>query len=139
MWLLERTPKVGRAWNPGYETYYLSGKYKDLEDLEHPELVEILPPKKWEKAIVVGLESPSEEKPSGHYLHAHTHDLGRDMGRERYHVVLKTNPDCLCWNGDGEPQHLEDRGVYWMEPYLPHESVNNGASDRLHIILVAYV
>lgn len=127
--LLSKVPQlVSIGGKPGQEANYKTSGKLDLDSISHPEVTALIPREKWVQSIVVCIP------PKGH-LHRHTHDLERDQGKTRYHVVLQTNDGCTCRNGD-EWYSLGQGGVYWMEPYLEHESDNHGDEDRLHIILV---
>jgi hypothetical protein len=53
---------------------------------------------------------------------------------ERYHLVLTSSPGCNFRCGD-ETIHMEPGGVYWFAHALEHEVTNNGAEDRLHMIV----
>lgn len=64
----------------------------------------------------------------GGFVHPHA-----DTGRPKIHWVLKTNPDCVSRWG-GEDFHLEELGIYIMDPKTEHESFNNGDTERIHLI-----
>jgi len=109
-------PLKTHGGGPKHTTHYQTTNNFPLEHLG-----ELPIPRPWKFAFCVGI-------PPGGHLHPHTH---RGV---RYHIVLKTNDLCESWNG-GERHHLEEMGIYWMQPELEHESFNRGNSDRLHIIL----
>ena len=130
--LLDALPGFGQVGgvHPEQEANYqttpkmLPAEYPVL--FGHPDLACI--PAMRERAIAVRAE------PDGK-LHKHIHDLERDRGKTRYQVVLETNDHCTSRNGD-MTAHLDDRGIYLMEPFLEHESWNHGASDRTHLVFV---
>lgn len=120
--LLQDFPRLSQiGGNPLQEANYQTTAA--LYDVTHPELAALLPP--WQRALGVNIEP-------GGKLHRHTHNLERDMGKTRYNVVLATNDESTCRNGE-DTRHLDDRGVYRMEPYLEHESWNRGDTNRLHL------
>lgn len=53
---------------------------------------------------------------------------------ERYHFVLSSAPGCN-FRCDDETIHMEPGGVYWFAHAKEHEVVNNGADDRIHMIV----
>ena len=55
-------------------------------------------------------------------------------GRQRQHLVLKSNPESWCIH-DGALQQLEDGGVYIMEQTLPHAAINWGQDVRIHFVV----
>jgi len=128
--LLERLPRFTQiGGKPEQEANYKTTSKLLLENLDHAELRELVPMDRWEKSIAVRIEP-------GGKLHRHIHDKEScDQGRTRYQVVLETNGECESANGDFRGQ-LEDRGVYHMQPYLPHEAQNRGETDRTHLVLV---
>ncbi len=64
----------------------------------------------------------------GGKLHPHTDD-----GPHKTHIVLETNGDALTFS-DGHPHHCEVGGIYETNPNLVHWAVNNGLTNRTHLI-----
>lgn len=55
---------------------------------------------------------------------------------ERWHLAVATNPDCYWW--DEKSGDVEFPEGFWSGPvpyWLQHTFVNNGKSDRLHLIV----
>ena len=52
----------------------------------------------------------------------------------KVHKVLQTNPDAISFV-DGIPYILEEGGIYELAASLEHESVNNGETDRIPLVL----
>ena len=65
----------------------------------------------------------------GGVMHEH-----QDSGK-RIHIILKTNPDAVM-TIDGIEYRPELGGIYLMDVSLPHSSVNNGTTDRIHLVLL---
>jgi len=55
-----------------------------------------------------------------------------------YNIPLETNDDCLSFSyKDGRlEQHLEVGKIYHCDRSIEHESVNNGRTDRTHLIIL---
>jgi hypothetical protein len=56
----------------------------------------------------------------------------------RYHAVLQSSPGTLFRCGD-ETLWLPPGTVWWFNNSLEHEVVNNGADDRIHLVLDIHV
>ena len=54
----------------------------------------------------------------------------------KVHTVLLTNSRCESWS-DGILFRLEQGGIYRLDASLPHESINWGEADRIHLISTA--
>ena len=52
----------------------------------------------------------------------------------KVHIVLETNPDAVMMVG-GKAYTPEKGGIYLMDASLLHSSVNNGTTDRVHLII----
>lgn len=52
----------------------------------------------------------------------------------RHHVVLQTSPGANIRCAD-EQIHMEIGAVYWFNNKLEHEVMNNGAVDRIHMVV----
>lgn len=70
--------------------------------------------------------------PPGGKVHRHADNLNNKI-----HTVLETNDDCLNLvyvDGVMQQHHLELRGVYSFDASYEHESLNNGSTDRIHMV-----
>ena len=72
--------------------------------------------------------------PPGGMIHKHidTHRVWNT-----YHVVVQTNDDCISYVED-KPFHLEVGGIYSIDRSVEHHSVNNGETDRIHLLAEVY-
>src|SRR5271167_2721975 len=52
----------------------------------------------------------------------------------RYHLALKTNPYAWLRSG-GQTYHIERGELCWFDKHSLHEGANNGATDRIHLIV----
>lgn len=55
----------------------------------------------------------------------------------RFHVVLQSEPGVVFRCGD-EQAYWETGSVFWFRNALEHEVINNGAVDRIHMIIDAH-
>lgn len=53
---------------------------------------------------------------------------------ERFHIVLNSAPGCLFRAGN-ETVHMATGQVWWLDNTQEHEVINNGADDRIHMIV----
>ena len=57
----------------------------------------------------------------------------------RVHIPLKTNPEAIftVWNQDGQPvqQHMGLGKLWALDVRWPHRAQNNGADERIHLVL----
>ena len=67
--------------------------------------------------------------PPGGRLHPHVDNAG-----EKIHIVLQTNQFAVSRSGD-DWVSLEQGGIYRMDPKIEHESINEGDTDRIHLVL----
>lgn len=109
------------CWNPpGWGSYSSLALIRDLGLFPTARL-----------AMVVGI------RPGG-YIPFHVDDPAAENAiperLERRHVVLATNPQCWNFHG-GTWQQLERGGVYRMDPYVEHASINLGQTMRLHLVV----
>ena len=84
------------------------------------------PPQGWNRAFFIKL-------PPGGRLHRHT-----DTGDcETHHIVVQTNDGCVnFWEEDGENcQHMAVGKRYTVDRTLMHWAVNNGLTDRIHLMV----
>lgn len=73
-------------------------------------------------------------KPNG-FIHLHTDPpTDETKGRNRYHVVLQTNPYCWNYHG-GDIQHLSEGSVFEIDEKVEHASVNWGKTPRVHLVV----
>jgi hypothetical protein len=83
----------------------------------------------WQSAFFLKLE-PSD------FIHRH---VDEPHPWNSYHIVLLTNDDCInsMYDEDGTEHrfNLEPGGIYYVERTTEHGSVNNGDSERLHLLM----
>lgn len=79
------------------------------------------------RAMVVRL------RPGGRVLPHADHGIYADA-TERYHVPLITNPGAWFQFGDAR-FHMAAGGVFAFDKHIEHSAGNDGAEDRLHLIL----
>jgi len=72
--------------------------------------------------------------PPGGMVHKH---IDKDHVWNTYHVVVQTNDHCFSYVGD-KPFHLEVGGIYSINRLVEHHSVNNGETDRIHLLAEVY-
>ena len=72
--------------------------------------------------------------PPGGKVHRH---IDAEHTWETYHVVVKTNDRCLSYMDDGAYK-LEIGNIYWVDRSVLHWSVNDGETDRLHLLCEVY-
>ncbi len=65
-------------------------------------------------------------------IHPHADILPAD--RERFFLVLQTNPDSWCLH-DGQWQQLEEGGIYSVDPSKVHAAVNLGTELRINFVV----
>ena len=66
-------------------------------------------------------------------VHRHT-DTKRT--ENTYHVPITTNDKCFSYTYNPDTKtHLKVGKLYSIDRQIEHESVNNGDSDRIHLIL----
>jgi Aspartyl/Asparaginyl beta-hydroxylase len=53
---------------------------------------------------------------------------------DRYHIVLQSSPGCDFRCAD-EHLYMQPGQVWWFQNALEHEVVNNGAVERIHMII----
>lgn len=72
-------------------------------------------------------------KPNGHII-PHIDEGPYSDATDRYHCVLTTNDKCLMRIGDdhvfGKPTE-----VWYFDKHAEHEVLNNGDTDRIHLIV----
>jgi hypothetical protein len=66
------------------------------------------------------------------------YDLGYDDGEIRLHIPILTNPDVEFILG-GERVEMRPGECWYMDFNLPHSVVNNGATDRIHLVVDGHV
>lgn len=75
----------------------------------------------------------TELKP-GKKIHPHV-DMGAPAEYyERYHIVLSGHKGCIFRAGDEQVTMLTGE-VWWFDNEQEHEVINNGAEDRIHMIV----
>ena len=53
---------------------------------------------------------------------------------DRFHLPIQTNPDAWLRIGD-ECAHLDEGEIWWFDKHSPHDGGNDGAADRIHLIV----
>lgn len=53
---------------------------------------------------------------------------------DRFHIVLQSSPGANFRAGD-ELVHMQPGEVWWFNNRIEHEVVNNGADDRIHLVV----
>lgn len=72
----------------------------------------------------------------GGYIHRHAD--GKEAYWSSYHLVLLTNDQAISsmYDDDGEHQfNLEVGGIYCIDRTCDHGSINNGGTERLHLLM----
>ena len=95
---------------------------------KEPELTDRWPLDIWKSAFFLRLEP-------GGKVHKHTDE---DHPWQTYHIVLLSNSDCISRIWQGTLQHdfrLQPGGIYRIDRTMPHESVNNGDTERIHLLM----
>lgn len=74
------------------------------------------------------------------YIKRHSDNGGRPKGIKVYHLVLKTNKDCLNISYSDEDQRIHlPINTMWLFDTLPeHESFNKGSTERIHLVIDSY-
>ena len=104
----------------------MAGK-EDLEQLT--ELSDIWPVDLWQGFRFVKIEP-------GGYIHRHKD--GNEAYWRSFHVVLRTNDQCISsmYDDDGEHQfHLEAGSIWEIDRVCEHGSTNSGDTERLHLLM----
>lgn len=70
----------------------------------------------------------------GGRIHPHADTPAHAEYYERFHFVLTSSAGCEFRCGE-ERIHMEPGMVYWFAHALEHEVTNNGAVDRIHMIV----
>lgn len=100
------------------------------EAVEHiRELTELWARDRWRMAWFVNVPAKT-----GH-LHRHNDGV---MTYDTFHIPLQTNQKVVNFMYDGEAKerfHLNVGSVYRINRAIDHESVNRGASDRIHLLM----
>ena len=93
---------------------------------------------KWDRIRLMRLS------PEGGELDRHTDQVDPTLGvgvgdLMRIHIPLKTNPEVIftVWNQDGQPvqQHMGLGKIWALDVRWPHRAQNNGADERIHLVL----
>jgi len=72
--------------------------------------------------------------PPGGMVHKHA---DADDPWQTFHIPVQTNNDCISYIEE-TPHHLEVGGIYHIDRTLEHHSVNNGVTDRIHLLAEVY-
>ncbi len=100
---------------------------EELEQLT--ELTDLWPADLWQGFRFVKIEP-------GGYIHRHKD--GNEAYWHSYHLVLLTNDEAISFMYDEDGEHafnLEAGGIYQIDRTCEHGSVNNGQSERLHLLM----
>lgn len=68
--------------------------------------------------------------PPGGKIHRHTDETGK----RTIHIPIQTNPKAVI-EIDGERVHMAVGRYYEIDRSIPHESRNDGDTDRIHLML----
>jgi hypothetical protein len=82
------------------------------------------------KAMIVAL------KPGGRIV-PHIDEGAYPVAHDRYHLVLSTTPEAVLISG-GERRHVAVGELVRFETALPHTAENDGAWERIHLIVDAH-
>jgi len=102
---------------------------KGIKALHH-----IWPFEDWHNAMFISI-------PANGRIPLHTESLG--IGQEdkgpwfKYHIPLYTNEHAISYS-DGIEYNLDIGNIYKLDFKKPHESVNKGQSDRVHLVMEIY-
>ena len=122
----------------------------DVPDIVLDELERVLKTAKWSDVIGSGADFKTCEFhenleifpdyyrafflmiPAGGKVHRH-----RDTSRPQktYHIPITTNDQCKNNMYPGGSFHLEVGGIYEVDRQIEHDSVNNGKTDRIHLLV----
>ena len=95
---------------------------------QEPELTDRWPVTSWQSAFFLKLEP-------GGYVHKH---VDEPHPWSTYHIVLLSNDQCINRVWQGRRQHdfnLQPGGIYLIDRQIPHESHNNGTTERIHLLM----
>lgn len=108
--------KVVKGSGRDYLTSFCGDDVKDLFDWDH-----------WQSAFFLRI-------PPGGMVHPHT-DVNHPWNT--YHVVVKTNSKAVSYSSEGEVKP-QVRGIYRVNRQIEHWAVNNGRTDRIHLLCEVY-
>jgi hypothetical protein len=75
--------------------------------------------------------------PPGGRISPHADDKGPYVGQQdinRYHIVVQGLPGSLFRCGEETVQMLTGE-IWWFNPMIEHECLNNSAADRIHLLV----
>ncbi|MBL6936622.1 MAG: aspartyl/asparaginyl beta-hydroxylase domain-containing protein [Alphaproteobacteria bacterium] len=72
--------------------------------------------------------------PGSRILEHRDHDLDADAGTARLHIPITTNPD-VTFELNRLPVPMEPGSVWYLRLSDPHRVVNDGTTDRVHLVL----
>jgi len=76
--------------------------------------------------------------PPGGKVHPHV-DVERPWST--FHVVVQTNAKCISYSMDDDKRigfHPKTKGIYRVNRQLEHWAINNGTTDRIHLLCLVY-
>ncbi len=62
------------------------------------------------------------------------HDLSFEQGEARLHIPVFTNPG-VEFIVNGSPVPMQEGDCWYVNVNLPHKVANNGATDRIHLVI----
>ena len=120
--------------NKGPGVYYKTQQnvIPQIEDIRT--LESVFSKDRWHNAMFICIP-PDGKVP----LHTESCGIGiNDKGPWfKYQIVLQTNDKAIS-TIDGEEFDLEENSIYKIDFKLPHESINNGTQDRIHLVMDIY-
>lgn len=72
--------------------------------------------------------------PPGGKIDAHVDSGSPADYYDRYHIVLNSSPGCVFRAGE-EKVYMRTGEIWWFDNTIEHEVVNNGADDRIHLVI----
>ena len=72
--------------------------------------------------------------PPGGMVHKH---IDVDHIWNTYHIPVQTNDECVSFM-EGRPFHLQVGNIYSVNRQVEHWSVNDGDTDRVHLLMEVY-
>jgi len=115
---------IKKGENTDYSTSFFGRPALEKE----PELTDRWPVDIWKSAFFLCLQP-------GGKVHKH---MDEDHPWNTYHIVLLTNDECISRIWEGNRAHnfcLKAGGIYRIDRSCPHESVNEGETERIHLLM----
>jgi len=64
----------------------------------------------------------------------HSDGKASELYYHRFHIVLSTNSNVVTKVGE-EELNMQQGDVWWFDHALPHTIINNGTTDRIHLVV----